>query len=354
MTGLLDGMRVLDVSMWRPMPHATQILCDLGAEVLKVERPGGDPMRLYPEIFAGVARGKRSIELDLKSHAGFERALELVAECDVFCESFRPGVAERLGLGSAQLRVTRPELIYCSNSGYGQTGPWRDMPGHDLNFEALGGAIAPREGESPVMPSLPVADLEAGTMAAVLICAAWSNKIATGEGETIDVAMADVVAWWVGPRTHVKVAGTDSKQPGSPGYGIFETADGGWITLAPLNEQHLWTAICEALGLDGLALLSFAERLQQIDSIRDAFATAIGELSSAAALDRLSRAGAPVAPALTPEQAAMHPQLVDRGVFTKVGDVTVPTLPSILSEHKRESVGRVPEVGGHEGFALDT
>src|SRR5579884_1796847 len=103
--GLLDGMRVLDVSMWRPMPHATQILCDLGADVLKVERPGGDPMRSYPELFAALARGKRSIELDLKSDAGRARLSELVAECDVFCESWRPGVAERLGIGAAQLRA---------------------------------------------------------------------------------------------------------------------------------------------------------------------------------------------------------------------------------------------------------
>jgi CoA:oxalate CoA-transferase len=350
-------MRVLDVSMWRPMPHATQILCDLGADVLKVERPGGDPMRSYPELFASLARGKRSIELDLKQPVGIARAVELVGQCDVFCESWRPGVADRLGLGATTLMSARPELIYCSISGYGQDGPWRDVPGHDLNYQALGGAVAPRPGDEfpPPIPRLPVADLEAGTLAALLVCAAWAKRIATGEGERIDVAMADVVAWWVGPRSNVvhdAIASNDepSSQQGSPGYGVFVAADGGLVTLAPLSEPHLWRAICEGLQLDELADTSFAERLGRIDEIRTAITDAIGALPAATAIERLRAAGAPVAPVLTPEAASVHRQFAARGIVAEVNGVAVPLLPARLDQHPRLGAAPVPSVGEHDGF----
>src|SRR4051812_40605554 len=162
MAGLLAGMRVLDLSVWRPMPHATQALADLGAEVLKVEPPGGDPMRGYPEIFASVARGKRSIELDLRSDSGRARALELAAEADVVCEGWRPGVAERLGMCYEQVRPLNEALIYCALAGVGRDGPPPGRAGHGVNSQALAGALAPpRAGEdAPVVPRLPVAALE--------------------------------------------------------------------------------------------------------------------------------------------------------------------------------------------------
>ena len=198
MTGLLDGMRVLDAGIWRPVPHATQMLADLGAQVLKIEPPGGDPMRTFPNLFRDVAGHKRSIELNLRSDEGKARALELVADADVFCEGWRPGVAARLGLSYDDVRARNPSIIYCSVSGYGQTGPNVERPGHDVNYQALAGALAPRDGEEPAIPRVPIADLAAGTMAALCICAAWAKRIQTGEGERIDVAMADVVASWSG------------------------------------------------------------------------------------------------------------------------------------------------------------
>ena len=153
MPGLLAGMRVLDLSVWRPMPHATQILADLGAEVLKLEPPGGDPMRGYPEIFASVARGKRSVEIDLRTADGLARALDLAAAADVVCEAWRPGVADRLGVGYDAVRARRADTIYCSLSGYGAAGPLRDVPGHDVNFQALAGALAPRDGVGDGAPT---------------------------------------------------------------------------------------------------------------------------------------------------------------------------------------------------------
>ncbi len=146
MSALLAGMRVLDLSAYRPMPHATQILADLGAEVLKVEPPGGDPMRAYPEIFASVARGKRSVVLDLRTDGDRARALGSPPTRTSSARAGVPASRDRLGVGYDAVLMVNPSVIYCSLSGFGQDGPLRDVPGHDLNFQAIGGAVAP-EGE---------------------------------------------------------------------------------------------------------------------------------------------------------------------------------------------------------------
>jgi crotonobetainyl-CoA:carnitine CoA-transferase CaiB-like acyl-CoA transferase len=327
MTSLLGGMRVLDLSAYRPMPHATQILADLGAEVLKVEPPGGDPMRAYPEIFASVARGKRSVVLDLRTEDGRARALELAAVADVVCESWRPGVADRLGVGYDAVRAVNPAVVYCSLSGFGQSGALRDVPGHDLNFQAIAGAVAPRAGEEPQVPRLPVADLEGGTLCATLICAAWARKQATGDGERIDVAMADVVAWWVGPRSGTALEGSESRSAGSPGYGVFRTADGRWLALGVLGEARLWDGICRALELDGLAGLSFADRLARQAEVDGAIASAVARLDRDEAVARLEAEGAPVTPVLSPEEATAHPQLAGRGFHVESDAGLVAGLP---------------------------
>jgi crotonobetainyl-CoA:carnitine CoA-transferase CaiB-like acyl-CoA transferase len=327
MTALLGGMRVLDLSAYRPMPHATQILADLGAEVLKVEPPGGDPMRAYPEIFASVARGKRSVVLDLRTDDGRARALELAAAADVVCESWRPGVAERLGVGYDAVLDVNPAVIYCSLSGFGQDGPLRDVPGHDLNFQAIAGAVAPRAGEEPRVPRLPVADLEGGTVCATLICAAWARKQATGTGERIDVAMADVVAWWVGPASGTALDGSDSRSAGSPGYGVFRTADDRWLALGVLGEARLWDGICRALGLDDLVGLSFADRLARQAEVDGSIAGAVLGLDRDDAVARLVAEGAPVTPVLSPEEATTHPQLAGRGFHVRSDAGLVAGLP---------------------------
>lgn len=352
MTGLLDGMRVLDLSAYRPMPHATQILADLGAEVLKVEPPGGDPMRAYPEIFASVARGKRSVVLDLRREDGRARAHELVAEADVVCESWRPGVADRLGLGYATVVGLQPAVIYCSLTGFGQDGPLRDVPGHDLNFQAIGGALGPRGGVDPQVPRLPVADLEGGTVCALLICAAWARRLTEGVGERIDVAMSDVVAWWVGPRSGTAHADAESRTLGSPGYGVFATRDGQWIALGVLGELRLWDAICRALELDGLGGLSFDERLARADEVDAAVTAAVLRLDSDDAMARLFECGAPATPVLTPEQATEHPQIRARDFHVESDAGLVAGLPVRLASDGRVLATHVPGPGEHpDGFA---
>ena len=225
------------------------------------------------------------------------------------CESWRPGVADRLGVGYDAVVAVNPSVVYCSLSGFGQDGPLRDVPGHDLNFQAIAGAVAPRAGEEPQVPRLPVADLEGGTVCAVLITAAWARKQATGVGERIDVAMADVVAWWVGPRSGTALEGSESRTAGSPGYGVFRTADDRWVALGVLGEARLWDGICRGLGLDDLVGLSFADRLARQAEVDGAIAAAIARLDRDDAVARLQAEGAPVTPVLSPEEATAHPHL---------------------------------------------
>jgi crotonobetainyl-CoA:carnitine CoA-transferase CaiB-like acyl-CoA transferase len=354
MAGLLDGMRVLDLSVFRPMPHATQLLADLGAEVLKVEPPGGDPMRAYPEIFASVARGKRSIVLDLKTDAGRARAQALAAVADVVCESWRPGVAARFGLDHPTVATSNPSVIYCSLSGYGQDGPLRSVPGHDVNFQAIGGALAPRRGgdRDPEVPRLPVADLEGGSVCAVLIAAAWARRARTGEGERIDVAMADVVSWWVGTDGGTAHVDATERTFGSPGYGVFRTRDDRWVALGVLGEQRLWAAICRALDLQDREHSSFAERMAQTREINAAIAAAVARFDRVEVLERFAAEGAPASPVLAPEEVSDHPQIRSRGFHVDTTAGRVAALPARLELGGRLAPTTIPGVGEHaEGFA---
>src|SRR6266480_3073522 len=163
--GLLAGVRILDFTIWRPGPYATQLLGELGADVCKVEPPGGDPMRAYPGLFDSLNVNKRSIVLDLKHEDGRRRALQLAAEADVVIEGFRPGVAARLGIGESDVRPVNSRVVYCSVSGMGQHGALSTAPGHDVNFQAWGGALAP-DGGTPAVAAVPIADLAGGLAAA--------------------------------------------------------------------------------------------------------------------------------------------------------------------------------------------
>jgi crotonobetainyl-CoA:carnitine CoA-transferase CaiB-like acyl-CoA transferase len=246
--GLLHGVRVLDLSIWRPGPYATQLLADLGADVLKVEPPGGDPMRVFPELFSTINANKRSIALDLHDPEQRARAHELVAEADALVEGFRPGVAARLGMGEPEVRAINPSIVYTSVSGYGQDGPLAQTPGHDLNYQAYAGMLTPKGGP-PIESTVPVADLTGGVFAAMTTCAALLARERTGTGERIDVAMTEILATWTGPFTGTSVAGQDQPMGKLPSYGPFPTGDGRWITLGIIDEQHFWARLCDVLGL---------------------------------------------------------------------------------------------------------
>jgi crotonobetainyl-CoA:carnitine CoA-transferase CaiB-like acyl-CoA transferase len=346
--GLLSGVRVLDLSVWRPGPYATQLLAEIDADVLKVEPPAGDPMRGYPELFASLNANKRSIVLDLKRDEDRARALDLAADADVLVEGFRPGVAARLGVGYDDVRAVAPSIVYCSVSGMGQTGPFRLVPGHDLNYQAWAGALAP-EGGRPEVSKLPIADLAGGMAAAFAICAAVVRRQSAGEGEHIDIAMTDVLATWTGaaaPRTKE----AESSARGVPGYGLFATAGGGHLTLGVLTENHFWASLCAVLGLEDLRELTFAERMARVDEVQPRVAAAIASRDRDELVDKLLAADVPVAPVLDRAEMLALAHLRERSVATSDpwADPAI-GYPVRFEQHAAARISPPPRLDEHRG-----
>lgn len=332
----LAGIRVLDLSRLIPGPWCSQMLADLGADVVKVETPlAGDYARIAPPelgfggVFEAVNRGKRSIAVNYRLARGRAIILRLAATADVFLESSMPGQLARRGLGSADVRAVNPRLVYCSLSGYGQAGPYRNRPGHDLDYLAISGLLAllGPAGTRPVPPGLQIADLAGGTLAALEIVAALLRRERTGEGATLDVAILDAVVAWLAPLgAGVATAGT---APGAlsgafPCYGVYAAADGAFLAVGAL-EPPFWVAFCRGVGREDLIP-------RQYD--RTAVAVVAGILATRPRAAWLATLGedACVAPVNAPCEAELDPQIVARGLV--VGEGT--------AAHVRSPLGSAP------------
>jgi alpha-methylacyl-CoA racemase len=273
----LDGITILEIASYIPGPLCTQILADLGAKVIKIERPGGDPLRqLEPRLpgaenpmFAVFNQGKTHIELDLKSAEGINHLRALVAEADVLVDGFRPGVLDRLGVGAAELQALNPRLIYCAISGYGIASDWAARAGHDLNMLALAGFIGMSTvGGTPAMPATPLADMVSGLTAATAILAALQPQQATGKGTLIDLAMSDVARWLMLPGLAQRRAGLplgpEERNPLGGGwacYNRYRTADGRYLALGAV-EPHFWARFCQAIEQPALIERQFEPQAQ--------------------------------------------------------------------------------------------
>jgi crotonobetainyl-CoA:carnitine CoA-transferase CaiB-like acyl-CoA transferase len=341
--GLLAGVRVVDLTIWRPGPYATQLLGELGADVCKIEPPGGDPMRAYPELFRRLNVNKRSVVLDLKRPGGRAQALALAAGADVVVESFRPGVAARLGVDYGAVRGVNPAVVYCSLSGMGQTGPLASAPGHDLNFQAWGGALAPVGGE-PVVAAVPIADLAGGLAAAFAICAALVRRRERGEGERIDCAIADVMATWTGAERPV-ADGAGAGARGVPGYGVFASSDG-HVALGVLTEDHFWTALCDALGLVDCRDLPFPERTARLPELQARIGAAIALHRRDDVCAMLLAAGVPAAPVLDREEVVRHEHFVARAVMSADARATGALVR--FEDHPARVRTAAPRLGEHQ------
>ncbi len=257
----LSGVRVLDLSRLLPGPFCSMILADFGAEVIKIEEPvRGDYMRSIPPlaqqegaVFLAVNRNKKSLTLNLKTEAGQRIFMELARTADVLLEGFRPGVMARLGLDYAALREVNPRLVYCSLSGYGQAGPYRQRAGHDLNYIALGGVLSLLGGEDcpPTVPGVQLADLCGGLWAALAITLALLARERTGGGQYLDVSMLDSVVslLTVPAAVHFACRGGRPSAPtqGQANYNVYRTRDGRYVALGAL-EHKFWRSFCQAVG----------------------------------------------------------------------------------------------------------
>lgn len=250
---MLQGIRVIDFSQYLPGPHASLRLLNMGAEVIKVESPNGDPSRLRWVTFQAQNRGKKSVCLNLKEEEGRKQALELISKADVVLESFRPGVAARLGIGYDDAVKVNSAIVYCSLSGYGQDGPMHHLGSHDLNYMAISGVLSQiRDGEGkPVHPSLTFADYLGGIAANEAILAALWQRERTGRGSYLDIAIGDVMFGLMVNHIPIEAATGHKYGPmlidGSLiCYHIYQTSDGRFVSLGAL-EPKFWKNFCVAL-----------------------------------------------------------------------------------------------------------
>ena len=354
----LSGVLVLDFTTLLPGPLATLLLAEAGAEVIKIERTGGEEMRALPPYFDGMSaafallnRGKTSLALDLKDPADRERLEPLLHRADVLVEQFRPGVMDRLGLGFEALQRTNPRLIYCSISGYGQAGPRASEAGHDLNYIGATGLLALQPGppDRPVVPPALIADIGGGTFPAVInILLALRQRDITGAGCHLDIAMADGVftfAWLAlaqaqatgrcpGPG-ELRLAG------GSPRYQLYPTADGRLVACGAL-EPKFWETFCGAIGLAPDLANDFADP----EATRAAIAAIIADKPAAHWAPIFAAADCCATIVASLEEALQDPHFASRGLFAHViagastSGATMPALPVPVAPAFRDDPGK--------------
>lgn len=364
MNSPLRGIKVLDLSRLLPGPFLTMVLADMGADVVKVEDPRvGDYLRALPPAkggmggrFLAVNRGKRSLALDLKAPAGRDALLRMAEKADVVVESFRPGVMDKLGVGYAALAAKNPKIVVCSISGYGQTGPYVDRAGHDLNYIALAGVLAMSgpAGGAPQMPGVQVADLAGGALwGATAILGALVGRERTGTGEHLDISMTEgalaLLAAEIGNLDcgMRPTRGAESLNGGLACYGVYRTADDRYLAVGAL-EPKFWIALNTAIGRPPNVSELVGNQAKLRGELTAIFATKTAD-------DWMAIVGAhDCCVEIVTEMAELpqHPLHADRGVFfeidggesvgrvlqvrTPVGAPANPTAPPRLGQHSRD------------------
>jgi alpha-methylacyl-CoA racemase len=365
-SGPFSGLKVVELSRLLPGAYATLLFADLGADVVKVEQPGqGDYMRRvepitgpdYGALFSATERNKRSITVDLKHDDGRAVVLDLIADADVVVEGFRPGVADRLGIGYEAASERNPRVVYCAISGYGQSGPLADRPGHDLNYLAVAGVLdmtGDPDG-APAMPGPQLADVWGGglTPAFAVLAALWERE-RTGRGRYLDIAMYDgtaavtinhAAAWLAGgmrfDRGRMLLSG------GVPNYGVWEAADG-WVTLG-CTEEKFWRRACELLGEPELAA-AFNANGERAEAARARLRERFKERTREEWEALLGGPETCFAPVLSMEEALAGEHLAARGLLTDVeGERQLTTAVDRLGAGAHT---RAPGLGEHTAEVL--
>ncbi len=327
----LRGFRILDLTRLLPGGYATLLLADLGAEIIKVEEPGiGDYIRYLPPTVDGesiyfhlINRNKKSVSLNLKDVRGVQIFKRLAAHADVVIEGFRPGVVARLGVGYDDLASVNPDLVYCSLSGYGQSGPLRDHPGHDLNYQARSGILSlMRTGDSiPILPPVQVSDLAGAMTAVISIIAALLARERGAGGRSIDVSLHEsAMHWTIFAQCETQAEGRSPRQGDSiltgrfAFYGVYQAADGRLLSLA-LPEHRFWTNFCEAIGRQ-----DFVDRFieEPSQSLRDEIAAIIRTRTADEWLEYFAGRDVCCDPVLDLDELRSDPHSLHRRVFASL------------------------------------
>ena len=365
----LEGLTVVSLEQAVAAPFATRQLADLGARVVKIERPGiGDFARSYDETVSGLAshfvwlnRSKESLTLDLKKDGAQEVLGRLLESADVFVQNLAPGAAERLGLGAGELREEHPRLIHCSISGYGEDGPYTAKKAYDLLVQCEAGLVSiTGTEETPSKVGISVADIAAGMYAYSGILAALFRRERTGEGATIEVSMLEALGEWMGfPAYFAGYGGEEPKRSGASHaaiapYGPFGCADGATVFLGIQNERE-WGKFCEeVLGRENLArderFSSNSRRVENRAALHAEIEDVFSRLSSGEVTERLESADVANARMRTVRQFLDHPQLEARERWREFGSPAGPLrglLPPATFEGAEARMGPIPEVGEH-------
>jgi CoA:oxalate CoA-transferase len=382
MLGLLEGMKVLDLTRVLAGPYASMVLADLGAEVLKVELPNtGDEARGFGPFqngesayFSSINRGKKSITIDLRTDDGRDLARQLAARCDVLLENFRPGSMARFGLDYATLRGDNERLVYASISGFGQTGPYADRPAYDVIIQAMGGiaSITGAPGGEPVRVGSSVADLSAALFGVIGILAAWARAKETGVGQHVDIAMLDcqvallenaVARYFVNDEVPGPLG---SRHPAITPFQFFAAADG-YIVIAAGNDG-LWGKLCVELGLDELLdderFIDNARRTANHGELEPLLAAELSVRSVDDWCQTLGGAGIPCGPIHDIGQVCADPQVAAREMIVELehpraGLQQMPNSPLKFSQTPVKVERPSPLLGQHtqqvlqEWLALD-
>ncbi|AXF55555.1 CaiB/BaiF CoA transferase family protein [Salicibibacter kimchii] len=364
----LNGIRVLDLTRLLPGPYATMMLADYGAEVIKIEETQiGDYARVMPPkvdkngaLFHSLNRNKKSITLNLKKEAEKEAFLKLAATADVVIESFRPQVMEKLGIGYETLKDINPGLVYCAITGYGQTGPYANKSGHDINYLSYAGILhlMGETNEKPTIPSVQIADIGGGALPAVVgILLALLEKKKTGRGQMVDVSMLDGVIAWLQTilpeyfvREHTVQKGELPLAGRNACYEVYETKDGRWLSVGAL-EPKFWKTFCEGIGKETLIPHINAPVAEQ-HRMKAEVQEVISQKELSEWLEIFEGEDACVAPLWTMEEVRHDPQVKERRMIQTdkhptVGEVQHIGFPIKLSESRPSIRSIAPKLGEH-------
>ncbi len=374
MSGPLDGVTVLDLSRVLTGPYCSMMLADMGAEVVKVERPdGGDDTRGWgppwvgdeSHYFLSVNRNKKSLTLNLKTEQGQKIAHQLVEKADVVLENFSPGTAERLGLDYDKVKELNSDIVYCSISGFGQDGPYRERPAYDLILQGMGGlmGVTGPEGEEPIRVGVAVADIGAGMYAAYAIAAALVERSESGQGQYIDVSMMDVQVSWMSYMAHYVFASGEipvrraSGHPSIVPYQAFPTADG-WINVTVGNDS-LWQRFAPLVDIDPCdsKFATNSDRIEHRDELIELISNEMETRTTDEWMRILDEAKVPCGPVYDLKQVLSDPQVEHRDMIQKMqhtseGEIDVLGIPVKLSRTEGQLRTAPPLLGEHNADIL--
>lgn len=372
----LENITVLDLSRALAGPYCTVMLADMGAHVLKVEQPGrGDDTRGWgppfvkgeSAYFLSVNRNKKSVTVNLKEKEGKEIFYKLSKTADVIVENFRPGTAEKLGISYEDIKPLNEKIVYCSISGFGQSGPYKHRPGYDLILQGMGGlmTMTGEEDRPPVKIGVAITDIAAGMFAAYGILAALYTREKTGRGQYVDVSMLDCqVSWLTYQAGNFFATGVSPKRLGSAHptivpYQAFETSSG-YINVA-VGSEKLWQNFCSAINHEELVrnpkYKTNRDRVEHRDELISALSKIFSENPADVWLDALEKKGVPAGPIYTFDQIFSDPQVLHRGMLVEMdhasaGKIKQTGVPVKLSETPGSIESPPPLLGEHTGEIL--